>query len=85
MIIDNNDVSAYCKFSTFNKNTMIKKSTIIISGGSGGSVPSSFVGKMAVVKMNSSSQNYKTNEHINEAVSKVLEGYDWSTVQQTMK
>ncbi|XKL62959.1 hypothetical protein PGB90_005323 [Kerria lacca] len=39
---------------------------------------------MAVVKSDVTSQNYKNNEQINEAVSKVLEGYDWTTVQQTI-
>lgn len=64
---------------------MIKRPTIIISS-SGLSASSSFAGKMAVVNQtNSPSKNYKANEHINEAVSKVLEGYDWTTVQQTFK
>lgn len=41
---------------------------------------------MAVVKNNHVSQQiYKRNEQISEAVSKVLEGYDWTTVQQTSK
>lgn len=41
---------------------------------------------MAVVQNNHvPTQVYKRNEHISEAVSKVLEGYDWTTVQQTCK
>lgn len=61
---------------------MIKKPTIMITGGS--SVPSSFA-KMAVVKSQTSVPIYNRNEQISEAVSKVLEGYDWTTVQQTCK
>ncbi|XP_065224058.1 transcription factor SOX-9-like [Planococcus citri] len=42
--------------------------------------------EMAVSKNNHVSQQiYKRNEQISEAVSKVLEGYDWTTVQQTCK
>lgn len=51
---------------------------------SGSNVSSSF-GTMAVANSPSPTQSYKRNEQISEAVSKVLEGYDWTTVQQTGK
>lgn len=64
---------------------MIKKPTIAITSSLCLNVSSSFVNKMAVVKAPLSQSTYKRNEQISEAVSKVLEGYDWTTVQQTSK
>jgi len=65
---------------------MIKKPTIMISGSSTRASPYR-VSEMEVFNatFQQSSQNCSNKTEINEAVSKVLEGYDWTTVQQTIR